>query len=140
MNVKALKIQSFCVSATARVTREGNEFGSKMDGSAPGTISRHDRRSGRFLAGNTEYRAKQQRIVEKVRQLNLDYDPSPSQRMLLPIIARHLDDAERARSAERRFKASNTANRLLRSIPRRKRKKQLAVPSLQELEAIGGGT
>ena len=41
--------------------------------------------------------------------------------MLLPIIARHLDDAERARTAERRVRAGNAANRLLRLIPRRKR-------------------
>jgi hypothetical protein len=72
-----------------------------MDGFADGAVVGHDRR-GRFANGNTEYRAKQQRIAEKARQLALDYDPSPSQQMLLSIIARHLDDAERARSAERR--------------------------------------
>ena len=90
-----------------------------MDGSAAGAVAHHDRR-GRFASGNTEYRAKQQRIAEKARQLALDYNPSPSQQMLLLlIIARHLDDAERARSAERRVRAGNAANRLLRLIPRK---------------------
>jgi hypothetical protein len=89
-----------------------------MDGSANGTVAHHDRR-GRFANGNTEYRAKQQRIAEKARQLALDYDPSPSQQMLLSIVARHLDDAERARTAERRVRAGNAANRLLRLIPRK---------------------
>jgi hypothetical protein len=89
-----------------------------MDGSANGAVVVHDRR-GRFASGNTEYRAKQQRIAEKARQLALDYDPSPSQHILLSIIARHLDDAERARSAERHIRAGNAANRLLRLIPRK---------------------
>jgi hypothetical protein len=89
-----------------------------VDGSAIGAVAHHDRR-GRFANGNTEYRAKQQRVAEKAHQLALDYDPSPSQRMLLPIIARHLDDAERARTAERRVRAGNAANRLLRLIPRK---------------------
>jgi hypothetical protein len=89
-----------------------------MDGSAIGTAAHHDQR-GRFANGNTEYHAKQQRIAGKAAQLALDYDPSPSQQMLLPIIARHLDDAERARSAERRVRAGNAATRLLRQLKRR---------------------
>jgi len=55
------------------------------------------RRSGRFLNGNTEYRARQQRIAERLAQLTAEYDPTPSQVMLLAVVARHLDDAERAR-------------------------------------------
>ncbi len=90
-----------------------------MDGSAVGTASHHDRRSGRFLSGNTEYRAKQNRIAERLAQLSAEYDSTPSQAMLLAIVARHLDDAEPARTTERRVKAANAANRLLRSIPRR---------------------
>jgi hypothetical protein len=39
--------------------------------------------------------------------------------MLLPIIARNLDDAERARPAERRVRAGNIARRLLKDIPRK---------------------
>jgi hypothetical protein len=92
-----------------------------MDGSATGTAVGHNSLNGRFIAGNTEYRARQQRLAERVRQLNLDYDPSPSQLALLPIIARHLDDALRGRSAERRVRAGNAANRLLRLIPKRQR-------------------
>src|SRR5215831_12268580 len=90
-----------------------------MDGSASGTAPAHDE-LGRFRAGNSEYRARLQRLAERARQLALDYDPSPSQQMLLPIIARHLDDAERARTAERRVRAGGAADRLLRLIPKRK--------------------
>jgi hypothetical protein len=86
-----------------------------------GTAAGHDERSGRFTNGHSEYRARKDRLAERERQLTLDFDPSPSQRMLLPIIARHLDDAERARTAERRVRAGNAANRLLRLIPKRKR-------------------
>ena len=98
-----------------------------MDGSISGAARAHDRH-GRFRPGNSEYRAKQRRIAERVRQLCLDYDPSPAQQQMLVIIARHLDDAERPRNAERRVRAANTANRLLRSIPR----KPASLPSLEE--------
>jgi len=98
-----------------------------MDGSAVGTTAQHDQRNGRFLNGNTEYRAKQQRIAERPAQLIADYNPSPSQRQLLAVAARYLDDAERARTAERRVLAGNAANRILRSIPR---KPEPAPPSL----------
>ena len=90
-----------------------------MDGSAIGTASGHDRRRGRFVNDNTEYRARKDRLAERVRQLALDLDPSPSQCMLLPIIARHLDDAERGRSAIARTRATNAARRLLKDIPRK---------------------
>ena len=102
-----------------------------MDGSAISPSSQHSRRTGRFVAGNTEYRARQQRIAERVRQLALDYDPSPSQLMLLPIIARHMDDAERARPAERRIRASNTVRRLMRDLKRKPLPVHL--PSAREL-------
>ena len=101
-----------------------------MDGSGAGLAVAHDR-LGRFVTGHSEYRAKQQRIAEKVRQLGLDYDPSPSQRMLLPIIARHIDDAERARSAERRVRAGNAANRLLRLL----KHKELPLRTVEQLLA-----
>jgi hypothetical protein len=101
-----------------------------MDGSAMDGTAAHDR-LGRFVAGNTEYRARQQRIAERVRQLALDYDPSPSQRILLPILARHLDDALRARSAIARTRATNAARRLLKDIPRKPLPAQL--PTAREL-------
>jgi hypothetical protein len=102
-----------------------------MDGSAIGAVA-HDDRRGRFANGNTEYRARQQRVAEKARQLALDYDPSPSQHMLLSIIARHLDDAERARSAERRVRAGNAANRLLRLLKHKE-------PPLRTVEQLTAG-
>jgi hypothetical protein len=89
-----------------------------MSGSAIGETSEHDR-LGRFTAGNTEYRAKQQRLAEIVQSLAAEYDPTPSQVRLLAIIARHMDDAERSRTAERRVKASNTVRRLLKDLRRK---------------------
>ena len=110
--------------------------GSKMDGSAAGMAVGHNRLNGRFTVGNTEYRARQQRLAERVRQLTLDYDPSPSQLELLPIIARHLDDALRGRSAERRVRAGNAANRLLRLIPRRTRSEEPLMIARELLDRI----
>jgi hypothetical protein len=89
-----------------------------MDGSASGVVAAHDQ-AGRFTVGNSEYRAKQKRLAERLAQLRLDYDPSPSQQQLLAVVARHLDDAERARSAVSRTRASNAAKRLLADIPRK---------------------
>jgi hypothetical protein len=68
------------------------------------------------------------RIAERLAQLVADYDPTPSQRQLLSIVAQHLDDAERARSAIVRTRATNAARRILRDIPQRKSEPEL--PSL----------
>jgi hypothetical protein len=75
----------------------------------------------RFRTGNSEYRAKKDRIAARLEQLIADYDPTPSQRQLLAIIAGHLDDAERARSLVQRVRAGNAARRLLKDIPLRQR-------------------
>jgi hypothetical protein len=99
-----------------------------MDGSGAGLAVAHDR-LGRFVAGHSEYRAKRERIAERVRQLSLDYDASPSQRMLLPIIAAHLDDAERARSHDKRTRATNTAQRLLKLL----KVKERPLPTMAEI-------
>ena len=107
-----------------------------MDGSASGTALGHNPRSGRFTNGHSEYRARKDRLAERVRQLTLDFDPSPSQEMLLPIIARHLDDAERARTAERRVRAGNAANRLLRLIPKRTRQEEPLITARELLERL----
>ena len=72
-----------------------------------------------FRSGNSEYRAKKQRIAVRLAQLVAEFDPSPAQRQLLAIIAGHLDDAERARSLVQRVRAGNAARRLLKDIPRR---------------------
>ena len=101
-----------------------------------GTVAGHDERSGRFTNGHSEYRARRDRLAERVRQLTLDFDPSPSQQQLLPIIARHLDDAERARTAERRVRAGNAANRLLRLIPKRQRQEEPLMTARELLERI----
>jgi hypothetical protein len=57
---------------------------------------------------------------------------------MLRIAAKHLDTAENTRSATTRERSTNVGLRCLAKIPRRK-KKPLAVPTLQQLEAIGGG-
>jgi hypothetical protein len=92
--------------------------GFKMSGSAVGDVSEHDR-LGRFTEGNSEYRAKQRRLAEIAQSLAAEFDPTPSQVRLLAIIARHMDDAERSRSAERRVKASNAVRRLLKDLKRK---------------------
>jgi hypothetical protein len=89
-----------------------------MDGAATGEVAAHDAQ-GRFVSGHSEYAAKCRRIAERLAQLRLDYDPSPSQQQLLVVVARHLDDAERSRSAIVRTRATNAARRLLNDIPRK---------------------
>jgi hypothetical protein len=74
---------------------------------------------GRLVRGHSEYAARKRRLAERLAKLRLDYDPSPSQQMLLVVVARHLDDAERARSAVARTRATNAARRLLKDIPRK---------------------
>ena len=107
-----------------------------MDGSATGTVTGHDEHNGRFINGHSQYRARKDRLAERVRQLTLDFDPSPSQQMLLPIIARHLDDAERARTAERRVRAGNAANRLLRLITKRTRQEKPLMSARELLDRL----
>jgi hypothetical protein len=62
--------------------------GLEMDGSATGTASGHNRLNGRFVRGHSEYRARKQRLAEIVQTLAAEFDPTPSQVRLLPIIAR----------------------------------------------------
>ena len=102
-----------------------------MDGSANGVAAAHDPASGQFLPRNSEYRARRQRLADRLAKLRVDYAPSPSQEMLLPIIAGHLDDAERCRSAIARTRATNAARRLLKDIPRKPLPVQL--PTAREL-------
>jgi hypothetical protein len=95
-----------------------------MDGAVTGKDAAHDVQ-GRFVGGHSEYAARKRRLAERLAKLRLDYDPSPSQEMLLAVIAGHLDDAERARSAIARTRATNAARRLLKDIPRRSPPAQL---------------
>ena len=70
-----------------------------MDGSAVGSNAAHDQ-LGRFTAGNTEWRRKQQRIAAKIDELAREYDvTSAVARMLLKLAAQHLDAAEQARNS-----------------------------------------
>lgn len=93
-----------------------------MDGSPNGAVSAHDQ-LGRFVNGNSEYRARQKRIAERTAQLCAEYEASPAHRQILAVVARYLDDAERSRTALTRTRAANAAHRLLRSIPRKKPKR-----------------
>ena len=90
-----------------------------MNGATIGAMSGHDPRNGTFTAGNSGRAAKKRHIAERFAKLRLDYDPSPSQEMLLAVAAGHLDDAERCRSAIARTRATNAARRLLKDIPRK---------------------
>lgn len=72
-----------------------------------------------LLSGNSAYLAKQRRIADRLARLRLQYEDSE----LLPAVAIHLDDAQRARAKWDRTRAANTAERLLRSIPRKQPKR-----------------
>jgi hypothetical protein len=107
----------------------------EMDG-----ISTDRDQAGRFTTGNRAQSEKHRRVALLMKQLAGDYDAStPAQKLMLRLAAQNLDAASCTRSAMTQERSTNTALRCLRSIPRRK-KKQSAVPSLQELEAIGNGT
>jgi hypothetical protein len=100
-----------------------------MNGTATSAVEGHDK-LGRLVRGHSEHAARKRRLAERLAKLRLDYDPSPSQQMLLVVIAGHLDDAERARSGVARTRATNAARRLLKDIPRRA---EPPVPLLSEL-------
>lgn len=85
-----------------------------MDGQASDTVSSHDAR-GKFAPGNTEYRRRLIRVTERLAELRQQYEDSP----LLPLVAKHLVDAERLRHAVMRQRASNSAARLLARIQRK---------------------
>src|SRR6516165_8112742 len=96
---------------------------------------------GRLVRGHSEYAARKRRLAERLEKLRLDYDPSPSQQMLLVVIAGHLDDAERCRSAIARTRATNAARRLLKDIPRKPASRPApALETARELlERLGNG-
>ena len=89
-----------------------------------------------FQSGNSEYRAKKRRIAERLAQLVADYNPSPSQKQLLVVVAGHLDDAERCRSAIARTRATNAARRLLKDIPRKPKSPVLAADQAAQALAL----
>jgi hypothetical protein len=93
-------------------------------GSVSGASAAHDARTGHFLPGNTEHRARQDRLAALLVELRVQYSG-----VLLPIIARHLDDASRARTAVLRQRAANAAARLLAKCER----KTKPIPTLREL-------
>jgi hypothetical protein len=101
-----------------------------MNGAAIGEAVAHDAQ-GRFVNGHSEYAARKRRVAERLAKLRLDYDPSPSQQMLLVVVAGHLDDAERCRSAAARTRATRAAMKILDRIPRKPRSAQL--PTAREL-------
>jgi hypothetical protein len=80
------------------------------------TLSNHDPRTGHLVGGNSAWRAKKDRLAARTEQLCAEYDAQPQ---ILAIVASHLDDAERSRSALTRTRALNVAMRMLRTIPRK---------------------
>jgi len=112
---------------------------SHLDGSFRSAQSGHDPATGRFRSGNTAYRARQDRIAEKLDALRKTYDAaSPGDMALLAAVAVHLADADIARSRVSRSRATNAAVRLLRQV-RRKDGEVERLPTLQELLADDGG-
>jgi hypothetical protein len=55
-------------------------------------------------------------VIYADKQLSAEYDGQPQ---ILAIVASHLDDAERSRTALTRTRALNVAMRMLRTIPRK---------------------
>src|SRR6516225_11550336 len=108
-----------------------------MDGAGTGADVAHDAQ-GRFVSGHSEYAARKRRIAERLAQLVADYNPSPSQKQLLVVVAGHLDDAERCRSAIARTRATNAARRLLKDIPRKP--VQVLATAKELLERLKKGT
>ena len=103
---------------------------SLSNGSDHRTQSAHHRRTGRFVARNTAYRARQDRIAEKLTALRATYDASTAGDMaLLATAAVHLCDADIARSRVSRTRATNSALRLLALVPRLAK----ALPTIDEL-------
>jgi hypothetical protein len=91
-----------------------------MDGSNVSATASHDR-NGKFAAGNTEYRARRDRITERYHQLLAEYgDVTDAQRQLLRVVARHLDEAERSKSSVIRTRASRCASQILKLFPKPK--------------------
>ena len=90
-----------------------------MDGSAVGMASGHDKLTGRLLPGHSEWRARKDRVAKRLAELVEHYECDGAQRQLLQVAAELLDVAARSRNLERRAKAANSANRILRSIPRK---------------------
>jgi hypothetical protein len=80
------------------------------------TVTDHDPRTGHLIGGNSAWRAKKDRLAARTQQLCAEYDASPQ---ILAIIASHLDDAERSRTALTRTRALNVAMRMLRTIPKK---------------------
>jgi hypothetical protein len=97
-------------------------------------MSGHDPHNGSFTAGNSERAAKKRRIAERLAQLVAEFSPSPAQKQLLAIIAGHLDDAERCRSAIARTRATNAARRLLKDIPRKAEPPAPCLPAATDFE------
>jgi hypothetical protein len=87
-----------------------------MDGWVAGVAQGHDK-LGRLVPGHSEYSARKRRIAERLAALIVEFDASPAQQQVLAVVARCLDDAERARSLVQRVRAGNAARRLLATIP-----------------------
>jgi hypothetical protein len=91
-----------------------------MDGSSAGATVAHDR-LGRFAVGHTEWRARRDRITQRYEQLLAEFgDVSDTQKQLLRIAAKHLDEAERAKSPVVRTRASRCASQILKLFPKPK--------------------
>jgi hypothetical protein len=73
-----------------------------------------------FTKGNTEYRARKDRIIERVAALALEYNATSAlSKQLLEIAAVHLDTAARAHSNALRSRATRLAMRVLDRLERK---------------------
>jgi len=73
-----------------------------------------------FAKGNTEYRARKDRIADRVAQLATEYEAASSvSKQLLEIAAVHLDTAARTHSNALRARATRLAMKLLDRLERK---------------------
>jgi hypothetical protein len=99
---------------------------SQNNGSAIG----HDPATGRFCSGNSEYRAKRQRVAALAETLAADYDSRGATKALLLVAAEHLDDASRARNRVLKARSTRAAAKILSLLPRLPKPPE---PTLSEL-------
>jgi hypothetical protein len=84
-----------------------------------GSVTGHDKATGRFVPGHSEWHAKRRRIDAIAKTLAVDYDAdSGAAKALLHVAAGHIDTAARARSQDQRNRATRMAAKTLALIPK----------------------
>jgi membrane-bound ClpP family serine protease len=92
-----------------------------------------------FAKGNTEYRARKDRIAERVAQLATEYEAdSAVSKQLLEIAAVHLDTAARTHSNVLRGRSTRLAMKVLDRLERKPQPPKLNAFDQYVLDSRGG--